>query len=62
MDFNADVNEISYIEYGTLLSSNNLRIIQIKYDEKHVIVADYNGNYWKVVANLSTFTAILTRV
>jgi len=62
MDYSKHVNKIPYENFGGMLSSGELIVIQINYGEAYTIVVDGNGNYWKVKYQQDGFFAILTRV
>jgi len=62
MDYSQQINKIQYEQFGSMLSSGELIVIQINYGEAYTIVADRDGNYWKVTYQENGFFAILTKV
>lgn len=62
VNFDKEINEMPYTEYGRLLETGELVVLRINYDYGYTIVVDVNGVCWKVTACVETFTAILTKV
>lgn len=62
MDYSKQVNKIPYEQYGDMLTSGELLVMRISYDDGYVLVSDRDGNYWKVTYQKEGFLAVLTRV
>ena len=62
MDYSKQVNKIPYESFGDMLTSGELIVIRISYNDGYTLVADQDGNYWKVTYQQEGFLAILTKV
>jgi len=62
MNYSKNVNKIPYERYGEMLTSGELIVIRISYDDGYTLVVDGDGNYWRVTYQQDGFLAILTKV
>lgn len=62
MDYSKQINKIPYESFGEMLTSGELVVIRISYNDGYTLVVDSDGDYWQVTYQQDGFLAILTKV
>jgi hypothetical protein len=62
MVLNSNIKKMTYEQFGNLIFSGKLKVINFNYDEKYTIVINKNNIKYKVEYSIKENKAIFTRI